>query len=251
MIDRLYETLAFPEACRLGNRVPKKQFYENATLGPADVKAFRDDVDVIHWVYTLKPNNTSIKPWVDCESEYEEIVVLQVDAKTQQRTGRLAQVIHRAIPYPLIVIFAFESSVAFSLAPKRFSQAEKGAIVAEEFYSTGWINTESATAVEQVFLASIQFDKLPKSHFLAFYSSFVDRVIALDCARLSGEFRIENTAELQKRRRENLAHCHELEVQIAELRAAIKKETRFNRQVQLNIRIKLLTEQLKADAIGL
>jgi len=32
-----------------------------------------------------------------------------------------------------------ESKVALSVAPKRFSQAEKGAVVVEEFFTTGWI----------------------------------------------------------------------------------------------------------------
>ena len=33
--------------------------------------------------------------------EYHEIAILQVDLKTLNRTNRIAEVIHRAIPYPL------------------------------------------------------------------------------------------------------------------------------------------------------
>jgi len=45
-------------------------------------------------------------------------------------------------------------------------------------------------------------------------------------------------------RLERLAACHELEGQIVELKAAIKKEPQFNRQVELNTKIKKLQEEL-------
>lgn len=49
-------------------------------------------------------------------------------------------------------------------------------------------------------------------------------------------------------RRERLAICQELEVQIAEHRVAINKETQFNRQVELNTKIKQLEQYLRRDA---
>lgn len=173
------------------------------------------------------------------------MAVLQVDLKTLKRTGRIAEVIHRAIPYPLVVIFVYKASCALSLAPKRFSQSEKGAIVAEEFRTTEWIDLTGPTPVQQAFIESLAVKGLPHTHFFALYNALVDRVIALDCARLTGEYRLESAAERREARRENLAVCHELEVQIAEQKAAIKAEGQFNRQVELNTQIKQLEHQLK------
>jgi hypothetical protein len=48
----------------------------------------------------------------------------------------------------------------------------------------------------------------------------------------------------RRARRERLADCHELEGRIEELRAAIRKETQFNRQVELNVRIKQMEQEL-------
>ena len=248
MIDTLYGKMAIPDACYLGKRVFKKLFHEHAVLGVTDKKAFREDIDTVTWQYTFKPSTIPIQPYEDSEREYHEVAFLQVDLKTLRRTNRIAEVIHRAIPYPLVVVFAFEASCALSLAHKRFSQAEKGAIVAEEFLTTGWISLANPAPVQQAFLDSLAMRDLPHTHFFSLYSALVDRVIALDCARLTGEYRLETAAERREQRRNHLARCHELEVEIAEHKAAVKAETQFNRQVDLNTKIKALERELQAES---
>ena len=251
MIETLYERMAIPDACHLGKRVFKKLFHENAKLGATDKKAFRKDIDVITWQYTLKPNTIPIQAYEDNQREYYEVAILQVTLKTLNRTSRIAEVIHRAIPYPLVIVFAFRTTCALSLAHKRFSQAEKGAIVAENFFITGWIDLLALTPVQQAFLDSLAMSNLPHTHFFAFYSALMDRLVALDCARLTDEYRLESTATKGRDRRDRLALCHELEIQIAEYKAAIKKETQFNRQVELNTKIKKLEKQLDIKSAGL
>lgn len=256
MIAALYGAMGLPDACYLGKRVFKKLFHENAVLGVTDKKAFRDDIDAITWQYTLKPTTIPIHAYKDDEREYDEIALLQVDLKTQKRTGRIVEIIHRAIPYPLVLVFVFETSVAVSLAHKRFSQAEHGAVVAEEFITTDWIDLcptpgSSPTPVQQSFLDSLTVTKLPQTHFYAFYSALMDRLIALDCARLTGEFRIEAAAERREARRERLAQCHELEVRIAETRAAAKREKQINRLADLNVEIRRLQGRLAEMATQL
>ncbi len=253
MIQALYDKLAMPDTCHLGKRVFKKLFHENAKLGATDKKALRDDIDTITWVYTLKPVTIPIYAYRDDEREYDEIALLQVDLKTQKRTGRIVEIIHRAIPYPLVLVFVFETSVAISLAHKRFSQAERGAVVAEEFVTTEWIDLGpgSPTPVQQAFLDSLTVTKLPQTHFYAFYSALMDRLIALDCARLTGEYRIEAAVERRESRRERLAQCHELEVRIAEKRAAAKREKQINRLADLNVEIRRLQGRLAEMATEL
>lgn len=246
-MDVLYDAMAIPEACHLGKRVFKRLFHENAKLSATDKRAFREDIDAVTWQYTLKPSTLPIQAYEDGQREYQEVHILQVDLKTMKRTSRIAEVIHRAIPYPLVVVFAFGKTCAISLAHKRFSQAEKGAIVAEDFIITDWIDLSAPTPIQQAFLASLMVSALPHMHFFAFYSAIWDRIIALDCARLTGEYRIEEAAEKLEQRRQRLASCHELELKIAECKSAIKKETQFNRQVEINTKIKELEKQLQKE----
>jgi len=251
MIETLYKKMAIPDACHLGKRVFKKLFHENAKLGATDKKAFREDIDVIIWQFTLKPSTISIQAYEDNQREYHEVAILQVNLKTLNRTSRIAEIIHRAIPYPLVIVFTFETLCALSLANKRFSQAEKGAIVAEDFIITSWIDLAAPTSVQHAFLVSLVMSDLPHTHFFAFYSAFTDRLIALDCARLTGDYRLESTATKRRARRDQLALCHELEIQIAGHKAAIMKEMQFNRKVDLNVKMKEMEKQLHNIAVKL
>jgi hypothetical protein len=247
VIYTFYEKMTLPDSCLLGKRVFKKLFQENAKLGATDKKAFREDIDTIVWQYTLKPGTIPIQAYEDENREYLEVAILQVNLKTQKRTNRIAEIIHRAIPYPLLLVFVFESSCALSMAHKRFSQAEKGAIVAEEFRTTDWIDLTGPTPAQHAFLESLAVSGLPHTHFYAFYSALLERLIALDCARLNGKYRLENKVG-HAARRERLAACRELELKIADLRVAIRNETQFNRQVELNTKIKSLEQQLQRQA---
>ena len=168
-----------------------------------------------------------------------------MDLKTLKRTSRIAEVIHRGIPYPLVIVFVFETTCALSLAHKRFSQAEKGAIVAENFILTEWFNLSAPSPIQQAFIESLNISDLPHTHYFAFYEAFMDRLVALDCARLTGEYRLESAAARRQKKRKRLVACHELEGQIAEYKATIKKETQFNRQVELNVKMKDLEKQLQ------
>ena len=251
MLQGFYENLAIPETCRLGKRIFKKLFEENATLTVTDRKALRDDLDVLTWAYTLKPSTVPIQPYQDGEREYLEIALLQADLKVRKRVGRLAEVIHRAIPYPVILVFSHDGEVLVSLAHKRFSQAEKRAVVADDFLATGWIGLADPSPPQQAFLASLRFADLPQTHFYALYSALADRLVALACGDLSGAYWLETTLERRGQRRARLTECRALELRIQGLKAKIRKETQFNRQVELNTQIKQLERQLNALAAEL
>ena len=179
MIEALYEKMMIPESCRIGRRVYKKLFHENANLGVTDGKALRDDVDTVFWQYAFKPTTIPIRPYADDQREYLEIALLQVNLKQPRRVNRLAEIIHRAIPYPLIIVFVADTTCLISLAYKRFSQTEKEAIVAEDFQTTGWLDLEHPTEPQMAFLDNFNISTWPHTNLFAFYRAAMDRVIAL------------------------------------------------------------------------
>ena len=250
MIDSLYEAMAVPATCHLGKRVYKKLFLEHTKLAVADKTALGDDVDTVTWQYTFKPTTIPIHVYEDEMREYPEIALLEVKLKKTGRVHRLAEIIHRAIPYPVIVVFASDEGVSVSLAHKRFSQAEKDAIVAEEFISTGWFDPTDPDGLHADFLDSFNINTWPHTHFFAFYKSAMARVVALECARRTGVFQVDEELGTEDRR-ELLAHCREGENRMAEFRAKIKKEKQFNRQVELNMEIKELELEFGRSMNGL
>ncbi len=246
-IERIWNAIAFPEAALLGKRVPKKQFLESGELVASDKKLFRENVKNVYWEYTLKSSTCLVLPYRDNEREYLEVAVLQVEMITQKGHKRIAEIIHRAIPYPLMLGFYTESGdIALSIAPKRFSQAEQGAFVAERFYTTSWMNSESFKTQEAAFVASLEWNSMPLQTYGTVYNAWADRFIAHECSVFTGAFTIGKAGE----RLEQLTRCREIELKISELRGQIKKVA-FNRQVELNIQIKKFEQELKQLAESL
>ncbi|MDC3221479.1 DUF4391 domain-containing protein [Gammaproteobacteria bacterium] len=240
-IETIWNAISFPESALLGKRIPKKQFLDNASLGASDKKCFKENVKNVYWEYTLKPSTCPVLPYRDNEREYLEVAILQVAMNSQKGHRRIAEIIHRVIPYPLMLGFYTESGdIALSIAPKRFSQAEHGAFVTERFYSTGWMNSEAFKTFEAAFVASLAWDSMPLQTYGTLYNAWTDRFTGYECSVLSGTFTIGKVVD----RLEGLTRYREIESRISELRGQLKKAA-FNRQVELNTQIKKFEQELK------
>ena len=244
MVDQLYQALAFPERSFLGKRVYKRLFSEHASLGVTDRKTFSEDIDTILWQYMLKPSTVPIQPFIKDDREYLEVAVIEMTMKNPRRATRITEIVHRTIPYPVILVLVSDAMILVSLAQKRQSRAERDAIVAEDFVDSQWIDLSSTMDVEDQFLDSVSFRKLPAVNFFVYYTGFRDRIVALNAARLSGRFVVDAIGT----KKAHLEEYHALDREITDLRAAIKKESAFNRQVELNNRIKEL-ERLRAQTV--
>ncbi|ERP39058.1 DUF4391 domain-containing protein [Chitinivibrio alkaliphilus] len=269
-IDYVWNAISFPEAALLGKRVPKKQFLESGELVASDKKLFRENVKNVYWEYTLKPSTCPVLPYRDNEREYLEVAVLQVEMNSQKGHKRIAEIIHRIIPYPLMIGFyvgttehteytekesinsvssvssVVNKSFALSIAPKRFSQTEQGAYVAERFYTTGWMHSGAFNDREAAFVASLAWDNMPLQTYGTLYNAWTDRFTGYECSVLSGSFTIGKAGD----RLEQLTRCREIESRISELRGQLKKAA-FNRQVELNTQIKKFEQELRQLAASL
>lgn len=116
MTDALYAAMSMPDSCQLGKRVFKKLFIENGSLTAADKRAFTDDIDTIVWEYTLKPSTMPVKGYEDDDREYHEVAIIQVNLKTDKRTRRICEVVHRMIPYPIFLVLVLPPRIAISVA---------------------------------------------------------------------------------------------------------------------------------------
>ncbi len=244
MIEAFYQKLAIPDSCFLGKRVYKKLFYENAPLNATDKKAFTEDIEDIQWRYTLKPETINIARYEDDEREYHEVAIIQVSLKSPHHYKRMAQVIQRAIPYPLLVIFTDGSRIALSVADKRINRADRQKIRVEAYYETDWMDLTNLSEVETAFLENCAITYFSYHNFHTFYGDLIARIIALNCSKLSGIYALET--ELSREERIDLLNSvRHTQLKLAELRADLKKESQFNRQLELNIQIKKLVQELE------
>ena len=240
-LETLYQHLALPDSSLLDKRIYKKMFHEHGQLTGTDKRALSEDVEHILWKYTLKPSTVQVRPYEDEEREYLEVAIIEVALNSRKRSSRIAEIIQRAIPYPVFLLLKDSDGLCISVAHKRFSLAEKGAIVADGFLETPWMDP-SASQVDAAFFASLSLRELSHVDFFALYRDMMERVLARNCAELTGQFQL--VARSEEDRWKALSQCREMERELASLKAAIHKETQFAHQVELNTKIKELETRL-------
>ncbi|MDE4541244.1 DUF4391 domain-containing protein [Thermoanaerobacterium sp. R66] len=234
-----YSFLNIPDSCFIGSTIYKKLFYENANLSSSDKYLFTDIINKIVWLYCLKPETINIPAYKDEVREYPEIEVIEVIVNKDYGLNRIAEIIMRTIPYPMLLIFKLEDKRRFYVAHQRTSQSDSSKNTVEEFISTDWLESDSAL-----------FSKLDikQMRFTNFYTLYSDIVDAISVYNLSTIMPMDDTITGTEAR-ELTAKIEDIEQKIISLRSKLKKETQFNCKMELNIEIKRL-EQSKNKLLG-
>jgi hypothetical protein len=241
-----YQQLGLPEKALLQARIYKKQLLENADLTISDRKWINEDIESIEWRYTLKPATVAIPKYEDAEREYIEIALLHITLKANTHVKRLSEVVQRAIPYPLIVVFEHDNNLWVCLAEKRINRADSSKLTVEQFFESGWLNGLAAPSeVITQFGSSLGFTQLAQLDLYAFYQSIITRFNALEAAKHTGKFALTADVEADKLRQQHLQTLKQLELQLVSLKAQVKNETQFNRKLEGNVQIKQLKQQIQ------
>ena len=240
----IIHALALPPETRVDQRVPKKLLVENGAPTAGDKRQINDGIEEILWHAALKPANLGVPAYRDAVREYLEIAVLTVIFRPTAKPARLVELIHRAIPYPLLLAARHGETVSLSVAHKRWSQGESGQVVIEELRATAPFRPENPTTEEAQFLARLSVIGLPQGSLFALYQSWFDSVLALEAAQITGAFvpppSVERSAALRESLDARVATLREL----ALLRTQAENETQLNRRVELNLAIKKLDARI-------
>lgn len=234
-----YDFLNIPDNCLLGNSIYKKLFYEKADLTASDKSLFTDTINKITWLYCLKPETINIAGYKDGVREYPEIEVLEVLLHKDYRLKRIAEIIMRTIPYPMLLIFKLEDKSLFYVAHQRVNQNDSSKNTIEEFIATDWLESDNAL------FAKLDIKQMRFTNFYALYSDIVDAISIYNLSIIKPTEDNITGAEA----RELSAEIAAIEQEIVSLRSRLKKESQFNRRMELNIEIKNL-EQSKNKLLG-
>lgn len=222
-------------------RIAKSNLADNVPTA-ADKRLIDGKLARLDWVAAINPATTGI-----ATGESEGLSIQTVNLLLARTRGllppRLAEIIHRAIPQPVILIHADEAADApagVSLAPKRMAEREAGRVVLIAQHDTGALQ-----AADQTFAATLALARLPSRDLAALYTGLVERAEALAAARSGGRlFRLPASAEELGRWRAALVECGRLEGEIASATTAMRKETRLARQVELGEKIHIFKASL-------
>ena len=260
----LIHALRLPEGCRVDQRIPKKLLLENGAFTAADKRLITEAIEEIQWVAALKPNTIGVPDYRDTLREYLEIAVLAVTVRGVVKPAshsRLAELVHRAVPYPVLLLLIEGQSLTLSLAHKRWAQNEADKVVLDGSLisvtvsaSLSEVNAADAShpdpaeaaQTESAFIQSLSVTRQPQATLHALYQGWVDCVQALLAARLTGSYQTPTTPEQAAARRQALADCERLEAEVSRLRAQALREKQLARQVELNLTLKRVQAELAA-----
>ena len=259
--EQLISALRLPAEATVGQRVPKKILAENltsrGTATSADRKLLQEQIDEITWVAALKPTNAGIPEYQDEVRSYLELTVLSVrlrqggqldtnPAKTSASVARLAELVHRSIPYPVLLVLDGGARLYLSLVHIRWAQKEADKFVLDGDLIQGVFvrNGPAAASVMDAgtvnaFINAMDLSKQPRTDLLTLYQGWMDTLSAWQAAAATGRFECVSPQQATARRAA-LRRCHELDVQISSLRAAASKEKQMASQVAANLEIKAL-----------
>jgi len=203
--DRIVDALALPPQAVVNQRVAKKLLLENGAPTATDKRAITEGIAELTWVAALRPANIGVPEYRDETREYLEIAVLTMELRENARAVRLRELVHRAIPYPVVLL----SDGLLSLAELRHAQNEAGKMVLDGEL----LAADPASVLDKLALA-----KQPATDLASLYRGWCGVLRPL------------------VRRAERLA-------EIDALRREAGKEPQIARRVELNLKIqKLLAE---------
>lgn len=248
--DTLIEALDLPPGSRVNQRVPKKLLLENGAPTAADKRIINEGIEELMWLAALKPTTIVVPEYRDELREYLEIAVLRLTLRPAAKTARLVELVHRAVPYPLLMLTEQTDTDVhprLSAAHIRWSLGEEGKTVLDgDIFNTEWDPVHDAKH-QHVFCDALALGKQPHDTLHTVYQGWMDTLLALHAARVTGAFVVASTAEHAVARRDALQECTRLDAGIARLRAAAAKEKQMSRRVELNLELKSL-EAAKASA---
>ena len=250
------DALALPANAKVEQRIPKKLLVEQGAPTAADKRQIQDGIEELQWVAALKPTNIAVPAYRDAEREYLEVAVLTAVFRQDAKVARLTELIHRAVPYPVLLVSSYRDGgadiIAISAAHKRFAQNEAGKFVVDEILTTAPMTLDAVPPpATRAFLDSLALSRLPTRDLFQLYQGWMNGIVGFAAASITGRFALPESPEQTHRMRESIAvHSQTLD-ELAGLRKLAGKEKQMNRLVELNTKIKRLELQLTANQSAL
>ena len=228
----------FPENCRVDQRIAKTLFAESGPLTPEDRKIFQKEIEEVVCSHVLDSDHVNLNPCTDEEHDYSCLAVIDVFLRKPDKAERIAELCHRAMPYPLLlVLHDHVRNRMFSMAEKRFSRDGQDKAVLELSVNTGWYAEPQLTD----FRRAADYSLFRKNSFRDLYKYYFELLEALNCSVFTGKLQTEDVDPAA--RREILETLHKLDFDIAAIRTQSKKESELARLVELNMQAKRLEQQ--------
>ena len=245
--------LKLPAAALVQQRVPKKLLIDNGAITSGDKRLITDGIDEIHWLASLKPSTIGVPEFIDGGDppvrEYLEVAVVSVQLRAGAKEHRIAELVHRSIPYPLLLLLEQPDTLTLSVGHIRWAQNEAAKVILDGAPYEARVDANSPAAPVAALVEALALTRLPRTDLFALVQGLIDALTGFRASLLTGGARAPQSQKTAAAQRLALQCCIEIDTQIAQLRSAAAKEKQLPRQVAFNLEIqRLRTERDRAVA---
>ena len=210
-----------PRSTEFNKRIPKQKFYEKLNVTPALKRSFIDQIKTVIWRNKIAESTINISPG----KTVIEIEIFEIQLCTPELDTDVLKLIDKEIPYHIVFILSYEGKYQAWTAYKEETVSGNSAFKVDTYYHTEWLEEENLPLKAD----GLDIDMV--------YENFV-RQIAGDALKNVNDESLKESVEREKKR-------EQLKKQIAALEAKIRKEKQFNKQVEMNGRLKKLRKELE------
>ena len=199
--------LGLPRSTEVNRRVAKEKIYANTTMTTQLRDIIKNQIESIIWRNKLSDTTVGLSPGEDVK----EIQVFEITLRQCGLDKRVLTAISKAIPYKILYVLTFGDV------------AQTWIEASGTFYNSDWFRIDGCTL------------KLDGLNLDTVYENLARHIAG---GRLDSEGDISEAVEIDKLRQK-------LEREIAGLEKKILREKQFNRQVELNNKLKQLRTELE------
>ena len=212
--------LGLPKTTEFNKRIPKQKFYEQIEITPALKRAFIDKIRTIYWKNKLAATTLNIA----AGERVTEIEVFEVRLTEPLLDEAVLKQIDKEIPYHILFLLEYDGKYQAWIGYKEASESGKNTFKVTRYYHTDWMEEENLPLQ----IEGLNIDSI--------YDNFV-RQIAGDALQADKSESLKESVEKETLRLN-------LQKQISVLEAKMCKEKQFNRQLEINTKIKELRKEL-------
>lgn len=162
------DILQLPQDTLINNvRIPKTVFAKQANLTKKEQKVL-DKVAHIEQFAVLKKANTYMAPVINDNYDVQSIAFLRCTMRDSQAFAEVANLIHKSIPNPTVVLIDTDYELFLSASITRKSQAEHNAVVLESISSSNHISRADKSQPLEDFYRALAYSKLSQENLLDF-----------------------------------------------------------------------------------
>ena len=127
------------------------------------------DIKKVIWRYCLKPDTINISVYKSAERDYLEIEIIEVQLNESTKIKRIAEIIMRASPYPILLIFSINDKFQLVTGDMRKNLSDSAKVTVEDFSFTDWIDINANDEFVQKLFEELNINKLSFSNFYEMY----------------------------------------------------------------------------------